>query len=20
MKIGYCGNVHPGRTLEEVKQ
>ena len=20
MQIGYCGNVHPGRTLEEVKQ
>lgn len=20
MKIGYCGNVHPGKTLEEVKQ
>lgn len=20
MKIGYCGNVHPGRTLKEVKQ
>lgn len=20
MQIGYCGNVHPGRTIEEVKQ